>query len=130
VSKRFIGFFRLVDACVAPGCPVCRCLLADSRQYLEALLYEQVNDPDVRRRLRAAWGFCGWHTWMLGDIAGSAFGSAIICDDILRVASRRFERGVRGAGRDSAGPWRRLLRLLPARSAPSPPLSAKLKEQG
>ena len=112
MSKKFIGFFRLVDACVAPGCPVCRCLLADSRQYLEALLYEQVNDPDVRRRLRAAWGFCGWHTWMLGDIAGSAFGSAIIYDDILRVASRRFERGVRGAGRDSAGPWRRLLRLL------------------
>jgi len=29
---RFIGFFRLVGACVKPGCPVCRCLVADAHR--------------------------------------------------------------------------------------------------
>jgi hypothetical protein len=89
---KFIGFFRLVDACAEPGCPVCRCLVADARQYLGALLYEHVNDPDTRRRLRASWGFCGWHTWMLREVADPAFGSAIIHEDLLRVLSQRVQR--------------------------------------
>ena len=43
-STKFISFFRLIDACSGPGCPICRCLVADARQYLDSLLYEQVND--------------------------------------------------------------------------------------
>jgi hypothetical protein len=120
VDEKYLSFFRLVDACAGPGCPVCRCLLADSAKYLEGLLYEQVNDLDTRRRLRAAWGFCGWHTWMLGDIAGAAFGSAIISEDMLRVACRRFEPGGRGTTQDSPGRWRRLLRLFGRGRRPIP----------
>ncbi len=112
LSGKFISFFRLVDACAAPGCPVCRCLLADSRQYLEALLYEHVNDPDTRRRLRAAWGFCNHHTWMLREISDSAFGSAIIYEDMLGVVIQRFERRGRGRDPESPGCWRRLWRLF------------------
>jgi hypothetical protein len=120
MSEKLLGFYRLVDACAGPGCPVCRCLLADSAKYLEALLYEHVNDPETRRRLRAAWGFCGWHTWMLGDVAGSAFGSAIISEDMLRVASRRFECGERVTAQDSPRRWRRLLRLIGGGGRPIP----------
>jgi hypothetical protein len=112
LSAKFIGFFRLVDACSMPGCPVCRCLIADSHQYLEALIYEQVNDPDTRRRLRAAWGFCNQHTWMLGEISDSAFGSAIIHEDMLRVVGQRFERRGRRRGSESSSFWRRLWRLV------------------
>jgi hypothetical protein len=57
---------------------------------------------------------------MLGDIAGAAFGSAIISEDMLRVASERFERGGRGAAQDSPGRWRRLLRLFGRGKRPSP----------
>src|SRR5437867_7121075 len=89
---KFIRFFRLVDACDRPGCPVCRCLLADARQYLASLLYEQVNDPDTRRRLHASWGFCNWHAWMLREVSDSAFGSAIMYEDLLLAAIQRFER--------------------------------------
>lgn len=114
---KFVSFFKLMDACEAPGCPVCRCLLADSRRYLDALLYEQVNDPDVRRRIRAAWGMCNWHTWMLREVADSAFGSAIIYEDALRVVSERVER--RGRAQEPTGwrGWRWLSRLL-GRSGP------------
>lgn len=89
MSEKFIGYFRLIDACEEPGCPVCRCLIAESRHYLEALLHEQVTDPDTRGAVRRSWGFCNWHTWMLPDIGGSAFGAAIIYEDLVTRALRR-----------------------------------------
>ncbi len=99
-EEKFIGYFRLVDACQAPGCPVCRCVANESRGHLDALLYEQVTDPDTRRAIRASWGFCNWHTWMLPDIESSLFGSAIIYEDLVMLALRRTERlGDRGRGR-------------------------------
>ncbi len=92
MPSKYIGFFRLVDACDRPGCPVCRCLLADARQYLDSLLYERVNDPGTRRRLHASWGFCNWHAWMLREVSDPAFGSALMYEDFLRAAIERFQR--------------------------------------
>jgi hypothetical protein len=91
-SAKFIGFFRLIDACGGPGCPVCRCLVADTRQYLDGLLYEHVNDPETRSRLRASWGFCNWHAWMLREASDPAFGSAILYEDMVRGGIRKVER--------------------------------------
>jgi len=96
---RFVGFFRLVEACAHPGCPVCRCVIRDSRSYLDALLYEQVTDPDTRRAIRASWGFCNWHTWMLLEVEHSIFGSALIYEELVKLALSRTERlGERGSG--------------------------------
>ena len=91
-EAKFIGYFRLLEACAAPGCPVCECVVAESRSYLHALLYEQVTDPDTRRAVRASWGFCNWHAWMLLEIEHSIFGSAIIYEDLMRLALKRTER--------------------------------------
>ena len=91
-EERAIGFFRLVEACAHPGCPVCRCVIRDSRSYLDALLYEQVTDPDTRRVIRASWGFCNWHTWMLLDIEHAIFGSALIYEELVKLALSRTER--------------------------------------
>lgn len=92
MSDKFIGFFRLVEACERPGCPVCRCLEEDSRRGLAALLYEHVTDPQTRHRLRESWGLCNWHTWMLPDIDSSATGASILYEDLLQVCSHRVER--------------------------------------
>ncbi|HMH52853.1 MAG TPA: DUF6062 family protein [Candidatus Acidoferrum sp.] len=89
MTEKFIGYFRLIDACGERGCPLCRCLAAESRRYLEALLHEQVTDVDTRRRIRLSWGFCNWHTWMLVDIAGSTFGAAIVYEDLVGRLLRR-----------------------------------------
>jgi hypothetical protein len=101
---KFIGFFRLIDACDRPGCPVCRCLTDEARQYLDSLLYEQVNDPDTRRRLRASWGFCNWHTSLLREVSTPAFGSAIMYDDFLRTAIERFEKQATRIVKSRRGP--------------------------
>jgi hypothetical protein len=89
---KFIGYFRLIEACAEPGCPVCRCVIQDGHRYLDGLLYEQVTDVDTRQALRASWGFCSWHTWMLLEIPHSIFGSAVIHEDILKRALARTER--------------------------------------
>lgn len=91
-EERFVGFFRLVEACAHPGCPVCRCVTRDSRSYLDALLYEQVTDPDTRRAIRASWGFCNWHTWMLLEVEHAIFGSALIYEELVKLALSRTER--------------------------------------
>jgi hypothetical protein len=122
-SEKFIGFFRLIDACSGPGCPVCRCVLADSRQYLESLLYEQVNDPEIRSRLRASWGFCNWHAVMLREASNPAFGSAIIYEDMFRVVIRRLER-LTGRRAGGGGRFVRWLRAFLGR--PQPPLLVDL----
>lgn len=109
MTEKFIGFFRVVAACAAPGCPLCRCLVEDARRDLGALLDERVTDVETRRRLRAAWGLCNRHTWMLRTVGGAATGAAILHADLIRVAAERI-----GGGRDRplARPLRRLLRRL------------------
>ena len=93
MREKFSGYFRLLEACAGPGCPLCRCLEAESRRYLDALLYEQVTDLDTRRAIRRSWGFCKAHTWMLPQAGGAALGTAIIWEDLVRrMLARTRER--------------------------------------
>src|SRR5262249_38691636 len=111
MTDRYLAYFRLVEAFREPGCPVCRCVSAASRRYLDALVYEQVNDPDTRRRLRASWGFCNWHTWMLVDLPGSTFGAAISREDLRGTPGHGTGRRAPGAARRPGAPrawWGRL----------------------
>ncbi len=109
--SKFIAYFHLVDACGKPGCPVCRCLRELTVRSLDALLYEQVNDPGTRAVLDRSWGFCSWHAWMSTDVRNSALGIGLIYQGLLgqvrawlSVTHRELSgsRIVRG--------WRRLFR--------------------
>jgi hypothetical protein len=91
-TEKFIGYFDFIEACAQAGCPVCRSLDQDGRRYLEAFIYEQVTDPDTRRRLHASCGFCNWHTWMLLEIADASSGAAIVYEDLMRAFLRRIRR--------------------------------------
>jgi hypothetical protein len=108
MTEKFIGALRLLEACGEPGCPVCRCIVRDSRQHLDSLLYEQVTDIETRRRLRGSGGFCNWHTWMLLEIQGSRSGAAIIYEDLLA-------RLVESVGRDAGASPRARSWLLTSR---------------
>ena len=91
MTAKFVGYFRLVEACERPGCPVCACLEDDSRRALGALLTGHVTDVATRRRLRESWGFCNWHTWALVDTGNAATGAAILYEDLVRVCQSRLE---------------------------------------
>lgn len=110
VPSRFWGYFRLVDACARPGCPICRCLDEDSARYLDGLLYEHVNDPATRARLHAAHGFCAWHANALAAARDGGLGAAILAGDLLARAAARAREAAGHLDRDRARPaWLRRL---------------------
>jgi hypothetical protein len=112
-EAKFVGYFRLVEACRQPGCPVCRRVIDDSRGYLAALLHEHVTDPQTRRALRASWGLCAWHAAMLPDVAPAALGAAIIYEDLLRLVLQRTEGLAYGDRRARRRAWLAALRQRP-----------------
>jgi len=115
MSGRFIGYFRLIDACGEPGCPVCRCVRDDSARHLTALLSEHVTDPETRAALRAARGFCNWHAAMLRDIPDAGFAVAILSADLIAAEGVRAGR-LRAAGDGGTARLAGLGRLLGAGS--------------
>jgi len=78
------GAQRLVAALAEPGCPVCRCLEAETRRNLAAFLREQTMDPEGRAALRRAGGFCGWHTGLLREAAAGILSVALVAEDLLQ----------------------------------------------
>ena len=66
--QKHLPFFKLIDACSQQGCPLCTLLRADEAQYFESLLYERVNDRQLRARFNASGGFCGYHADYLCEL--------------------------------------------------------------
>lgn len=85
-AKKDRLYLDLLEACAEPGCPLCRVALTYTRQYLDGILYEHVNDPGIRETLRNARGFCNTHAWMLTEGFGILLGVAIIQRDVVHTA--------------------------------------------
>jgi len=82
-QSKYLSYFKLCEALSQPGCPICTLVERDSWRYLDALLYERVNDVGTRKELRKSLGFCNWHAWQSLEISNCALGLAIIYEDIL-----------------------------------------------
>ncbi|WP_367883709.1 DUF6062 family protein [Thermococcus peptonophilus] len=71
------------------GCPVCRILRSYEESQIETILYEHVNDPEVRKKFRKSLGLCTYHAWKTLEKAYSEppllgpLGVAIIYEDVL-----------------------------------------------
>ncbi len=77
-------FYKLLEACREPGCPVCRLEQESVERYLDNQFYENVNSPPWRDHLRLSLGFCREHAWLSVDKRlGDALGFSIIYQDIL-----------------------------------------------
>ena len=96
-SAKHIAYFQLLDACKQPGCPVCTRLEQGATRSLDALMYEQVNDPITRQRLVESHGFCNWHAWILPGIHNSALGVALIYRHLLQETLDRLQAARRDA---------------------------------
>ena len=88
-GARSSAMARLAAALAEPGCPVCRSLEADARRDLAAFLREQTMDPAGRAALRAAGGFCGWHTGLLREAADGILSVALLAEDLLAAPGPR-----------------------------------------
>jgi hypothetical protein len=116
-SSKFITYFQLLDAFQVPGCPVCTLLEQGERKALDALLYEQVNDPFTRDRLVESHGFCNWHAWMLPGVHNSASGVALIYRHLLSETLEQVAATLREVRPRSR--WQRIkARLFGSREEP------------
>jgi hypothetical protein len=79
---KHLEYHHLVEAMHQGGCPVCYLLARNTDRYMRSLLYESVNDPGVRKRLREAGGLCNLHAWRLKE-HGDGLGQSILYEDLL-----------------------------------------------
>lgn len=111
---KHLDYYHLIEALQEGGCPVCFLLARHTDQYMRSLLYESVNDPGVRKKLREAGGFCNRHAWSLKK-HGDGLGQSIIYEDLLSTmrawlqdqraflkSSSRSRDGYTGRGRRSS----------------------------
>jgi len=79
-------YYSIVEACDKDGCPLCRLEQEAVLKFLDTLFYEQINELEMRERLRKSLGLCHEHAWLAADgMQGNALGLAILYDDMLRV---------------------------------------------
>ena len=90
--NRTQSYYDVRDALAQPGCPVCRLKARSEERYLDALLWENVNDPGIRDHVRRARGFCHEHAWQLIRPAAS-LGVAILHRDVLRTLLEILDGG-------------------------------------
>lgn len=76
--------YDLREACGEPACPVCGLISREMDRYFDRLLYSQVTDIDIRAAIRAAWGYCNTHAFMMLREPGGAVGVAVIYEDVLK----------------------------------------------
>ncbi len=70
------------------GCPVCRILRSYEESQIDTILYEHVNDPEVRKKFQESSGLCTYHAWKTLKKAYSEpllgpLGVAVIYESIL-----------------------------------------------
>ena len=91
-KSKYISYFDLRDALAQPGCPVCSLVERNSFRFLDALLYERVNDVGTRQGLRKSLGFCNWHAWKCLEVPNAPLGLGIIHQDLLGQILERLSR--------------------------------------
>ena len=82
------GYHELLEALEQEGCPLCRLSLKAAAAYVDTLLYEMVNDSQLRQRLRRSRGLCHTHAWQM-----------VQPGELVRTLA---ERGDAGRGEDLA----------------------------
>jgi hypothetical protein len=100
------GYHDLMADLRKAGCPACHGAHRSAWRYIDGLLWESVNDPGTRARLRASLGFCREHSLMAISVASAqsaSLGMAILYEDLLRSAGRALAREARERSKRARG---------------------------
>lgn len=98
-----IGDVALADLLGGSGCPLCRLRADASGRYLDALLWEGVNDPGFRGRLAAGRGFCPTHAHGVLDADRAQTGGSLGAAILLAAAVRHRLVELRGVAAERSG---------------------------
>lgn len=92
ISKH-TSYYQVVETLREPGCALCRLGRTAAGRFLDALLYEYVNDTGMRRLLVAAHGFCPNHSQAL-VARHDALGTSILYRAIFNHLQDELEQSV------------------------------------
>lgn len=78
----------LKDSLENRNCPICTILRDYETSILESLLYERVNDPEVRRKFIDSMGLCKYHAWLIVELSEKSslvdnLGPSLLYRDVL-----------------------------------------------
>jgi hypothetical protein len=103
---KYIPYYDdIIEAMATPGCAFCKLQQRAAERYLDAFLWESVNDPRLRREVSAARGFCSNHAWLLVR-PGAALSAAIIYKDVVAGTAQVVQAAAADASDGSF--WQRL----------------------
>ena len=103
---KYIPYYDdIVEAMATSGCAFCKLQQRAAERYLDAFLWESVNDPRLRREVSAARGFCRDHAWLLVR-PGAALSAAIIYKDVVTGTAHAVQSAPALSGGGSL--WRRV----------------------
>jgi hypothetical protein len=86
------GYYDLRQALTEPGCALCQLLAKVADNYIDGVLWELVNDGEIRRELNQARGYCQDHAWLLVRY-GASLGTAILMQDVVETLLGVIETG-------------------------------------
>jgi hypothetical protein len=92
-SKSF-SYYNLLESFKQDGCPICILLQKTIDGYFESLLYENVNDPFVRKEIKNSFGYCKKHSIQIEKVAERSFqdfGLSIIIEDLANTLMHRYK---------------------------------------
>lgn len=95
-TLRHTPYFEVRDALGEGGCAICTLVSRSLTRYIGGLLYESVNSPPTRQRLRDSLGLCAIHNELVRE-ARSASGAAIIQRDLLKTLAARLANSEQSA---------------------------------
>jgi len=102
--EKQLTYFEVLDALKeAKECPLCLLEARGVRRYLEALLYESVNDPLTRDALLRSKGYCHRHAHLLLSLE-SPLGTALLYQDQVNFFLRLLKQK---SGATSRVSWRK-----------------------
>ena len=92
MNPRDSARYDLERAFKKKGCALCHLEYKAVKHFLDSILYESVNDPEIRERTRAALGFCNRHAWQMRHIGGNALGTAFLQRTALDEWQKQLDR--------------------------------------
>lgn len=83
MNKRDVLQDDLQGALAQQGCAICRISYRAVARILELVLYDQVNEQNVRKAVRDGLGYCNRHAWQMREMRGSALGLTLLYRDAV-----------------------------------------------
>jgi len=108
-----LSIVKLQEALEKPGCPACRLEYDAAVSSIDSFLWENTNDPAVRKPINDAYGFCQQHTRMFVAKEMSTSGPVLGVNIIYALLAKNVVRDLQGIHiRDSSGGWDSFLSRL------------------